>query len=772
MLLHYLTIAFRNLRKYKNQTLISVIGLAVGFTCFALATLWIVYEMTYDNFHKNAKQMFVVYQPDTFNSTGYSRRTMYLLAAYLKETFPEIADAIPLTPSYAGTKITVEGVELPALIIQADSSFFGMFDVKIVEGSREFLTPGSKHIAITREKARQLFGNEHPIGKTVTLDSEERTISAIVTGMSKRSNYAFDMIYPFGSYVLDVRNWGMSSGENTVITLVPGVDVEAFEKKLYDHDVGEDKMVPKNLKIKPLTKVRYSDQDVIREVKFQHIVIFAMSGLLVILCSLFNYLTLFVSRYRLRQKELALRVVCGASGQSLLALLSVEFILTLLLAVVLGSCLTQLFHKPFLNLSAISMSLPSIYRELLLYIAGAILVSLLAFWVILFIFRRRTLNLSIRPSNKNVFRKTSVIVQLVISIGFAFCTILILKQMYFLHHTTELGFSFQNRGLITLQGGGQDGVLANQLKQIPEITEVVDATGLMTIVPTRMRMGASVKSWDDKPVDALDISFESMYVSSESIAFYEFQLVAGELLNDADLDSLVLINESAVKAFGWHDPVGKHFDHFTVKGVIKNVHNLAPTVEAKPAFYTKSFPGRIIGTTVLFKYREGMWKECKEKIDQLIKTEYADLRNTQLLNSEEEYTNYLKSEHALIKLLSAVSAVCVLICVFGFVSLVSLTCEERRKTIAIRKINGATTGDILAIFAKEYSLLLLIGAAIAFAAGFFVMQRWIVQYVKQTSVPAWIYLSILFIMASVIVLCVIWQVYKTSAENPAEVIKN
>ena len=83
-------------------------------------------------------------------------------------------------------------------------------------------------------------------------------------------------------------------------------------------------------------------------------------------------------------------------------------------------------------------------------------------------------------------------------------------------------------------------------------------------------------------------------------------------------------------------------------------------------------------------------------------------------NAEEIYDNYLKSEKALIKILSFVSAICVLICVFGFVSLVSLTCEERRKSIAIRKINGASVSDILAMFAREYSLLLIIGAAVAF----------------------------------------------------------
>jgi ABC-type antimicrobial peptide transport system permease subunit len=113
-----------------------------------------------------------------------------------------------------------------------------------------------------------------------------------------------------------------------------------------------------------------------------------------------------------------------------------------------------------------------------------------------------------------------------------------------------------------------------------------------------------------------------------------------------------------------------------------------------------------------------------------------------------------------------------MICVFGFVALVSQTCAERRKSIAIRKINGANVGNILAMFAKEYSVLLIAGAAIAFAAGYFIMQRWLENYVRQTAVPLWIYLSILCAMALVIVLCVGWQVYRVSVENPAEVIKS
>jgi ABC-type antimicrobial peptide transport system permease subunit len=175
----------------------------------------------------------------------------------------------------------------------------------------------------------------------------------------------------------------------------------------------------------------------------------------------------------------------------------------------------------------------------------------------------------------------------------------------------------------------------------------------------------------------------------------------------------------------------------------------------------------------MFRYHEGTWKSCREKIRQLVEKEHSNVsRYLELYHTEEEYNKFLKSENALIKLLSFVSAICVLICVFGFVSLVSLTCEERRKEIAIRKINGATVGNILAMFAKEYFLLLFIGAAIAFPAGYLIMQRWLENYVKQTSIPVWIYLSILFVLALVIVLCIGWRVYRASVENPADVVKS
>jgi ABC-type multidrug transport system fused ATPase/permease subunit len=510
MFKHYLTVAFRNLWKYKSQTLISVVGLAVGFTCFALATLWIRYEMTYDSFHKNADRIYCVSKlgASIFDPNETTRILPYQLAAYLEETFPEISHAIPITPYYLFDKIKIEEVEYPAHVFRIDSTFFNMFDVKIVAGNRDFLIPKGHKAAITREKALQLFGKEDPIGKTFKRWSEEWTICAIITGLPKRSNYPFDFLYS-----LDKDGQWNSSQSEILIELASGVDVEAFGKKFYEHKIEKSYTTISKLSITPLKSIRYKDLNILREVKFEHIKLFALAGVLVILCSLFNYLTLFISRFRMRQKELALRQVCGASERSLFALLSVEFILTLLISLCFGLIFIQLVHHPFQALSEIQMELSAIYGETLLYIGVVILFSLLSFWMVLAVFRHRTINSVIRKGKKNVFRKVSVVVQLIISIGFAFCSIVIVKQMYFLHNSANLGFTFKNRATIGIWFEKPDdiGVLENKIKQIPEIKETI--SGIQSLVPMNIRRMRSIDKWDGQQNDAQKIDIEDLQIT-------------------------------------------------------------------------------------------------------------------------------------------------------------------------------------------------------------------------------------------------------------------
>jgi ABC-type antimicrobial peptide transport system permease subunit len=298
-------------------------------------------------------------------------------------------------------------------------------------------------------------------------------------------------------------------------------------------------------------------------------------------------------------------------------------------------------------------------------------------------------------------------------------------------------------------------------------------------MPLHVRLGWSIKEWDDKPENAEAIKIGIINISEDFLSYYEIKPLEGELVNNNDNNKNVLINESAVKAFGWHNAVGKNFKFYdghvcTVKGVIKNIYNMSPTIAAQPIFYTLENPDSPVKAfplpVVLFKFNDGEWQTCRKKIEEIVKSEFPNIKYN-ICSAENEYDKFLKSENTLLKILSLVSLVCVIVCVFGFVSIVALTCEERRKEIAIRKIHGATIKDILDIFFKEYLLLLIVGALVAFPAGYLIMKPWLENYVLQTEISAWIYATILLALIMAIVFCVGRKVYRTSRENPAETVK-
>jgi hypothetical protein len=763
MIMHYLTVALRNLWKYRLQSVISIVGLAVGFVCFSTAALWIRYEMTYDHFHKNAKRIYSIQTASSFQPSGYVRQSPYPLAAYLKETFPEVAGACNLRTNR--WEVTVDGVKMPLKVLSVDSAFMRMFDVPIVEGHLDFSAPGNRQIALTTDKARQIFGDSTATGRTLTYNGEEYTVTALVNGWSEHSNYPFELLAP----MLPVPHWNTQNSE-ALLELHPGANMQAFRDSMAGYTIERDGISVVINRLLPLTSLRYEDANMPREVKFQHILLYALAGTLVILCSLFNYLTLFLSRFRIRRKEFALRMVCGSSKRALFALLSAEYLVSLLPAALLGIFLMEAVFAPFQRLSGIRADKLSICLELALYAVAVTALSLLIFLLVLLPAGRNALNAAIRRSHSSLFRKISVVFQLAISIGFIFCTAVMMKQVYFLHHS-DLGFSYRNTGSIDIFSEA----LENRIKQIPEIIETSSGEALL---PMRSRSMWGIPEWEGKTPDAELINIENIKITRSWLDFFQIRPVAGELPSDDDPANYVLINESAARAFGWEDrAVGKTFRSFNgkdeqhVKGVIKDLHNFSPLTPASPCFFTIDTDDHSQWKIVLFRFAEGQWEPCKRRIEELIHEEEPSRTWIMLRNADEIFAGYLKSESALMKLLGFVSLVCVIISVFGFVSLVLLTGEERRKEIAIRKINGATVWNILGMFFREYALLLAAGAAVAFPAGYYIMKRWLEQYTKQTDISLWVYAAILLLMAAAIVLCTGWRVYRTSRENPADVLK-
>ncbi|MDR1980517.1 MAG: ABC transporter permease, partial [Tannerellaceae bacterium] len=174
---------------------------------------------------------------------------------------------------------------------------------------------------------------------------------------------------------------------------------------------------------------------------------------------------------------------------------------------------------------------------------------------------------------------------------------------------------------------------------------------------------------------------------------------------------------------------------------------------------------------VLFKFHPGRWEECKQAIETLLREKYPETVRFDINNTEEEFNTFLKSENMLLKLLDCVSIVCLLISIFGIFTLVTLHCEQSRKEISIRKVNGAEAGDIIRMFSGKYLWLLNLASVIAFPAGYLIMKPWLQNYVAQTSMDWWIYPAIWLALTGIVLACIFGRIHQVASANPAETIK-
>lgn len=771
MIQHYFKIAFRNILKYKTQSIISILGLAVGFTCFALANLWIHYEMTYDAYHEGADRIYILCKESVFGVNGYSTSMPYPASTLLKNDFPEVEAACAYTRWVQKVDLKANDCTVETNNIQADSCFMKMFNISILAGSWDFMYSNDK-IALTEDMAMRLFGSTDVLGKEVkNYNDDTLTICAILSNLD-HSNLSFGY-WEQGEYFRRWQNdWSNGSFE-IIIKLRKGTDPIAFQKKLAANETKADPRDPRRvfeeIRLMPLNEYHYSSINRNQSFQFYYLILFSVAGGLVILCSLFNYLSLFITRMRIRGREIELRKVCGSSIGGVFILLSVEYLYIILLSGVLGMAFVETALPAFRKLSGVS---GNIYGESLLYFAGILLLSLLL--LVPFAIRRSSTR---NTGNKYALRKLSITFQLMIGILVTFCIIVMMKQIYYLTNT-DLGWERKDIASINLLYPDNDfEAIADKIKQFSCTREVV--SGHCCLLPQSSGLSQTFTNWDGKEDAVKSIDMRCLWNCEKTVSFYNLKLLAGEMVKSTETNK-IMINESAVKALGMSDPIGKKLyqqtQASTIVGIIKDFHITAPTEPVQPYVLVardilKGMGFSIGKGQILIKFHDGKWKELKNRIDSMFTYEYPEVRY-RLYNTEEEYAGYLKSEDALIKLLSFVAMVCVLIAAFGIFSLITLSCEQRRKEIAVRKVNGATIRDILIMFVKEYMLLLVIAGVIAFPVGYVLMKRWLENYVEQTVISAWIYFAIFGGIMIVIFACIGWRVWQAARQNPAEVIKS
>ena len=774
MITHNIELAFQQMKKYRLQSVVSIVSLGIGFACFALAAMWIKYETTFDAFHRDIEEIYTVMEDKQDHLQIVTREQL--------EQMPEIATYTESSPT---TRDTINGRTVKATErMLHDKHWFDVFSVKFIEGNDGFMNDEGQ-VAISDRLARELWGNESPIGQELYISSQvpqqrRRIVTAVFKDWGIRTNYPTDLLskYP------EVLPKGVRFNRYGAVRLHPHANADSLNAKLKQLENPWGVLIAN---IVPVTKyrqatIRYEQES---KIKVNQLELFAIASLMLIMCGLLNYLTMFVNRLFIRKREIALRTMLGAKGSDILVQFLIEYGLLLVFALCCGLFTIEAVKTSFLTLSGLPADAGYIYTETFTYFICIMAASLLISGPIISYFRHQSLKSSITGiggmTGYNSFRRTSTGIQIGIAVFCIFCVVVVMKQLYSLR-TEDTGIQRENRGYVVpsiyefnydfdRQADCVEGIL-EYLKQQPEIDTVFN-TQFAPLKESSILMPNTLKA-EDNPQLSEDFSFMGQGVTHTSYKFFGQTLSQGRWYHPGEKGSII-VNDAFVDAMGWKNPIGQEIysgkDKSTVIGVFKDTRKTVDGTTFPLIFVleenedTRAYHN---ACNILFKFVPGTWPTVRKKILDLCKENGWNISNP--VSMEEEYLESLKSENNLKLLLSVTTGVCILIALFGVWSMIMLTCEQRRKEIAVRKVFGATVKDILDMFFVEYMSLQGMAALVAFPIGYACMKPWLEQYVLQTEISWWLFAGIFLLVALLVALCIGWRVWKTAHAHPADEI--
>lgn len=640
-------VAVRSLLKYKVQSLISAVGLAAGFVCFALSMIWIRYELTYDNFHRGADRIYMIYGNSILSKSGYSVLQAYPLGEALRETFPEVEDAAAF--NNRTVSVEVEGREFARKLMEADTAFVRMFDVRLQEGSWSFLH-NTDEVALTEEAALSLFGTREVLGKSLKMGRDEQKITALITGWGEHSNIRYDIVSGVGK---DNMFWNVNVF-TVCYRLREGVDAKAFAGKLEEHDFNPDGgVLVKGLRQEKLTRCRYTLLKDENSIALTYIQLFAAVGAGVVFMALINYFSLMVTRIRIRTRELGLRVVCGSSKAGLSLLFGMELAVLMLVSGFLGMVFIEWAEPKFCELSQVTEGVMSSAAG---YFVGVFVVSLLLAAFLIVRYTRRSLVTVlqgyIRPDGRGIsIHQWGIGIQLFFTLLILFTLSVLFVQLHYLKHT-YIGFERDGKVTFLLN----DPQFIHDLRELPYVYEVQE--DMYSLLPDYGGASVQLTQWEGKAAGSEPIKMLVIDCDRDFIDFYGIRLLAGECQFDEPNE--IVINETAAKALGWADPVGKKVEMFTVTGVFQDIHTTSPTVPVNPMMLVgrNSTLKVKAGGNIVASFDEKHADDLKAFYNDWMSKHMPQWADTSLCTANDVYDEYLTSEHALSRLLVFVSLVC------------------------------------------------------------------------------------------------------------------
>lgn len=750
MLKNYVKIALRNLRKHKGYASINIIGLSLGIAAATLIFLFARNELTFDRFHEHADDIYLVYKTrHTATGAQDTYDTWVPLAERLKSEFPSVREAARVSTN--GAWVQQGDERFREDVTYTDASLFEVFSFPLVQGDAANPLPHLNTAVISQEMAQKYFGEADPIGQVLTLDFEvDYTVTGVFAEIPPNSTLQFDILVPITSspdYADFENNWG-SSFLGTYIQLeedAAAADLEAQFPTLITDIWDADVASRTDFKLLPLLDVN----DTLTGNR-QYAYILLAIALATILIACINFINLATARSVERAREIGVRKVLGAERKQLIRQLLSESVLMGLLALVAGVALAQVLLPVFNELYETTLRLHLLQEPaMLLGLLGVgLTVGLLAgSYPALFLSRFEPIKSlrgtsTLRPGGLRL-RHGLVVVQFALSIFLIAGTAVMWNQVRYMK-TQNLGLDKENVVVLTVDSNDfadpeeatvRLQTFKDELARLPDVQGVasssrVPGNGFGSFVFARPEGGD-----DEQPLRLRWVAVDEYFFDTFGVTFAEGRnFIPG---SEADRNEALIINEAALRDFGWTDTANKTVrvgrTDFQVIGVVKdyNYDSLQQAVE--PVLHIYRPPDGGAHNFVSVRLRSGDYDASLAAIEAAW-TRLDPTRTFDYAFLDQTFDQLYQAQDRLVTVASAFAILAILIACLGLFGLASLMVTQRTKEIGVRKVLGASVPGVAMLLSKDFITLVLVAFVVAAPVAYFAMTRWLEGFAYRIDV--------------------------------------
>jgi len=798
--LSYFKTAWRKMKRQKGYAFINIASLAVGLAGALFIWLWVQDELSFDKFHANAPALFRVEQDQAGGQGNFHVYvTPYPMGPSIQTAIPEIKAAIRFSRTGSVLVRCGEKVFTENRIRAVDPAFLSAFSFPLVRGNAAGALRDLRSILISEDMATKYFGSEDPLGKTLVLNNAfSMSVAGILKNGPVNSSIEFDMLVPF-EYLreagIDITAWG----SNVIVTWVQlndsaaaasvGNKITAYmTERIYDslrNDAqalaeARRRRLPQYM-LMPLTdlhlKAVFGFGQVIGTI--QSVKSFSVIALLVLLIACINFMNLATARAAGRAKEVGLRKVSGALRNDIAAQFYGESALTTGLALAAAFLTVVLLRPAFNILSGKQIPLAALFSP-------AFLIGLLAATILTAAVAGSYPSLllsSLRPAavfragakaagRSPLMRRILVTVQFGLSITLVVFMGIVYRQIDFMR-TKALGFDKEKLIYVNLQGDTASRYAA--FKQALLRSPLIPAVSGTSQIPTNISANGWGANWEGKDpqnrvlIGATQADFD--YPETLGIEMAAGRTFRREFATDEG--GAFMVNEETVRLMGLkpQDAVGKMFEFQGIRGpivgVTKNYH-YTPVQNPLEPMSVVVRPGAVAfavirlgkgDTAEALKQVEAAWRSVNPKYP------------FSFTFFDDDYAQSYSRFERMGKLLRWFSVLAVFIACLGLFGLAAFLAEQRRKEIGIRKVLGASEGQVIRLLSQEFAKWVLLANLIAWPAAYFASRSWLQKFPYRTGIPLDLFVLAGAAALAIALLTVSGQAWKAARRNPGEALR-